>query len=184
MRGAFIQKRGRSERVPDIGSSEWAYNSNLHNMWKQNWEATGDSARHESYGPAPLGWSSFAQSDINALLRPKPPASGLVCNQASQYDTWSRRDYGATCLQTTVEPLRARDGSTTYGPPWPKVVRRITYDLHSGIVLEDIATKGLSLVKARGCIPGSCGRPRDIVTQFFFRPGKRDHGLDGVSAMA
>ncbi len=49
---------------------------------------------------------------------------------------------------------------------------RVTYDVHTGRVLEDVNPKGEHLYDMTGPIPGSRpGRGRDIITEFHFRRG-------------
>ena len=38
-----------------------------------------------------------------------------------------------------------QDGGPELGPKWSKVMRRVTTDMHSGVVLDDINPKGMSL---------------------------------------
>ena len=69
--------------------------------------------------------------------------------------TWSRCDYAAQGLKPTLDPATMRDGSADFGQRWSKVLRRATYDLHNGAILEDVDPKCLSLDPARGPILGT-----------------------------
>ena len=97
-------------------------------------------------GPAPLGWSSFQKQPAEpaataATSRSTPPifaGTGAIA-------TWSKWTYAAKGLQTTLDPSTLKDGGPSLGPRWSKVFRRVTYDMHSHKVLDDVHTKGLSL---------------------------------------
>ena len=179
--GRFVRRVANSDRVPDVDSADWFAQGSLRERWKENWNKTGDSLRHESHGIAPPGWVSRAQPEPYALFKAKAPlpASPAAVKYEVDYRggksrlaTWTRYDYRAPGLRLTNDPSRRHDGKLDQGPQWSKVVRRMTYDMYNGDLLEDINTKGVSLEKASGPIPFTTRGLRDIVTVFFFRPGK------------
>ena len=130
-----------------------------HEIWRRNWDATGDSGRHPDYGPAPMGWSSFSLSLTGSMTN--PPSAGAVAareptivrHQDSRLATWTRYDYRAPGLQLTYHPLRTRDGHQADGPPWAKVLRRQTFDMRTGALLDDVDTKGMTIEEATGAHP-------------------------------
>ena len=70
-----------------------------------------------------------------------------------------------------MDPTTFQDGGPDLGPKWPKVVRRITYDMHNGAVIDDIQPKGMKIDDLTGPIRGSRTNGRDIITEFHFRRG-------------
>ena len=73
---------------------------------------------------------------------------------------------------TTLDPATGRDGGPDLGPKWSKIVRRVTYDLHTGFVIDDICPTGMIALAAQGPVPGAKPRGRrDILTEFHFRRG-------------
>ena len=57
------------------------------------------------------------------------------------------------------------------GPKWSKVVRRVTYDMHSGKVLDDVNPKGMTIDDLTAPIRNVKTNGRDIVTEFHFLRG-------------
>ena len=55
---------------------------------------------------------------------------------------------------TTSDPTTGRDGGPDLGPKWSKVVRRDTYDLHTGVITDDVRPKGMTALAAQGPVPG------------------------------
>ena len=119
--------------------------------WRANYDdATGDSRRPAVKGPAPPGWSSWQpqpeeQPSAASHAASAPLANGgeqllqglreaSLAKGSSPYATWSRLDYGATHLLTTIDPANGRNGSVSLGPRWQKVVRRVTYDIHTNAI--------------------------------------------------
>ena len=176
--------------MPDVLSEVWFAHGQSQPIWRRNWEATGDSGRHYSHGPAPLGWSSFAQTEVSALAttasRAMPAREPvLVRPGSSRLATWTRYDYRAPGLMLTYRPGRRVDGFVGDGPPWHKVLYRQTFDMHTGQLLHECSTKGMSIEEASGPIPGTKGKCRDIITTFVFRPGRwrPDESSQHVPAM-
>ena len=164
-----MRKNEGTSRVPDVEPEMWFGTGVLRNDWRKNWKATGDHQREPSEGPAPPGWSSYQLPPRAAPVVP-PTKRKPTMVSAGRFATWTRVDYGARCLQTTIDPTTFADGGRDLGPKWSKVVRRTTYDLQNGSVLEDINPKGRTYKSVTGKIPGSKpNRGRDIRTVFHFR---------------
>ena len=108
----------------------------------------------------------------------------VVHHTNSRLSTWTRYDHRAPGLQLTFQPGRRIDGYVDDGPPWAKVLRRQTFDMHSGRLLQDIPTKGLSMEQATGPIAYTTSRCRDIITTFYFRPGKWKPDVDSAEVTA
>ena len=111
------------------------------------------------------------------------PASGQVdANNVSagvgRLATWSKWTYAAKGYQTTLDPSTQQDGGPDLGPKWSKVVRRITYDMHNGKVIDDVRPKGMSLDDLTGPVRNTKANGRDIITEFHFRRGSW-HPRDG-----
>ena len=172
LRGEIVEHRVNTTRVPDIESQMWFGTERLRKYWRRNWDATGDSERTPDQGPAPEGWTSRQRRPPVAV--PAPAAGGAWCHDdgVSRFATWTRVDYAARNLITTLDPLTLRDGGPDLGPRWSKIIRRVTYDLYDGTVLHACRTKGLSPDDATGPIPGcEPGEGRDVRTVFYFRKG-------------
>ena len=175
LRGEIQRDYTGSTRTPDVDTHMWRHNGSLREMWKRNWNGTGDSMRDIARGPAPPGYSSCAERHH---AQGYAATAGLTKKSNAQYTgtgriaTWCKWSYKAFGLQTTLDPSTFKDGGPELGPKWSKVVRRRTYDMHSKQVLDDVSTKGLNLEAATGAIPHTKeGKGRDIITEFHFIRG-------------
>ena len=73
-----------------------------------------------------------APSDSTSLRDCTAKGEGVAAmwkSSATGMKMWVREDYGAQTFRTT----------TSEGPPWQSVVRRITQDLNTGEILENLA---------------------------------------------
>ena len=181
LRGKFIRSVKSSTRVPDVSTHDWFYKKHLRDEWKRNWFATGDHRRPPDQGLAPPGWSSYQGKppseeyhyrDVLKRRSDKQGAAPGILGGRGSIATWSKWTYAAHSLQTTQDPVTFQDGGPDLGPRWAKVTRRVTYDMHSRQVLEDVVAKGLTRQSAAGPIPHTPpGKGRDIVPEFYFRRG-------------
>eukprot|EP00971_Amphidinium_carterae_P073640 1455968-Amphidinium_carterae.1 len=71
--------------------------------------------------------------------------------------TWERVDEAAKCYLCTRAP----------GPPWNLVCRRVTYDLATNEVIQDILLEGITNKQRQGPLPE--GHKNGTRTVFYFR---------------
>ena len=113
-------------------------------------DAFGDSRRPASLGPSPPGWSSFQKPGPLPAAAVSSKNQGNMSAGVGRIATWSKWTYAARSLQTTLDPSQLQDGSPELGPKWSKVVRRITHDMHNGVVLDGLNLKGMKIKDRTG----------------------------------
>ena len=111
--------------------------------------------RDASLGPAPLGWSSFQRDALVLVSAALPKGEAAEVAGVGRIATWSKWSYAAKGLQTSLDPTTLKDGGPDLGPKWSKVIRRVTYDMHNGTVIDDVQPKGMSLDDLTGPIRNS-----------------------------
>ena len=153
-----------------MDTDDWFGKVKKRKQWSINYWATGDYQRTPDQGPAPEGWSSHQTLPAAPV---KAATQGTTCVSAGvgRIATWSKWNYAAHGYRTTLDPATMQDGGPDLGPRWSKVIRRVTYDMHSRKVLEDVNPKGMSLDALTGPILNAKANGRDIITEFHFIRG-------------
>ena len=184
VRGRFVKDHANTGRPPDADPDVYATFGKKNQLrQRMAWRVFGDSLAE----PPPEGWPEWAWElerdyEERKKSRKRASSSSALVSSCDTTDissdnndvptaglgTWTREDYGATHYQTTVSPVSGPSCGPIGGPPWDKVIRRVTYE-KNGRVLQDLWAEQLFGDALSGKFV-SGNRVKDIRTEFWYKP--------------